>query len=70
MDEKHPLAAYLEKTGEKQTDFARRVPISESYLSLILSWKRGVSLATAARLETATGKKVKAVELIHREVAQ
>lgn len=64
MDKPHPISLYLDKTGERQADLARRAGISESYLSLILSWKRGASLAAAAKLERATGGRVKASDMV------
>ena len=64
MQKSHPISLYLEKTGEKQADLARRANLSQSYLSLIISWKRGASLAAATRLERATGGRVKATSML------
>lgn len=68
MQKPHPLSLYLEKTGEKQADLARRANLSQSYLSLIMSWKRGASLAAASRLERATGGKVKATSMVRPDL--
>jgi DNA-binding transcriptional regulator YdaS (Cro superfamily) len=63
MEQPHPLAEWLSTTGEPQSVFARKVEVSESHLSLILSRKRGASLNLARRIERATNGKVKAVDL-------
>lgn len=67
MDQTHPLADWLEKTGEKQAAFAGKVDISEPHLSLILSGKRGPSLGLAKRIEAATNGKVRAIDLAAAE---
>lgn len=69
MEQTHPLAEHLNRTGEAQASFARRVEVSEPHLSLIINGKRGASLDLAARIEKITKGKVKAVELLKREVA-
>lgn len=68
MERDHPIARYLALTGEKQTEFAKRVGISDAYLSQIILRRRGVSLATGLKLEAATHNKVKVAELV-RETA-
>lgn len=68
MEQKHPIARYLALTGEKQTEFAKRVGISDAYLSQIIRGHRGVSLATALKLEGATHNKVKIAELVREAV--
>jgi len=69
MENMHPLADWLNKTGEPRSAFARKIEISEPHLSLIISRKRGASLELAARIETATKGKVRAVEL-RKEAAE
>jgi transcriptional regulator with XRE-family HTH domain len=70
MNEAHPLAKWLTDSKESRADFCERARISQSHLSLIISRKRGPSLTVAARIERATGKKVKAVDLLPLEIAQ
>lgn len=60
----HPLAKWLDDNGESRAGFAGRIQISQAHLSLILSGKRGPSLGVAVRIENATGKRVKAVDLL------
>lgn len=69
MERDHPIAKYLEKTGETQAEFARRVGISGPYLSQILRWERGVKLVTAQKFERATMGSVKMADLIRQEPA-
>lgn len=69
MDQIHPLAKWLEDAGESRASFARRVGVSESHLSLILKWTRGLSLDMAVRFEDATNGEVKAVDMRKREAA-
>lgn len=64
MGKPHPIITYLEKTGEKQSDFARRAEISESHLSLIVSGERGMSLGTAVRIEKASGGRIRPSDLL------
>jgi transcriptional regulator with XRE-family HTH domain len=58
------LNEYLERENEKASDFAKRIGLSRSFLSLIISGKRNPSPRVALKIEGATRKKVKAVELI------
>ncbi|MBZ9807664.1 helix-turn-helix transcriptional regulator [Mesorhizobium sp. ESP-6-2] len=64
MEQAHPLSEWLNKTGESQADFARRINVSESHLSLIVGRKRGLSLKLAAKIEEATNRKVPAAKLV------
>lgn len=69
MSISHPLAKWLEESGESRVGFAERIQISQAHLSLILSGKRGPSLGVAVRIENATGKRVKAVDLVPQQGA-
>jgi DNA-binding transcriptional regulator YdaS (Cro superfamily) len=52
------LSSYLKRTGIKQSDFAAIIGVSRSYLSLILSGKRGVDLNLAFTIERQTNGEV------------
>lgn len=54
------LSSYLETHGIKHSAFAARLGISRSYLSLILSGKRGVDLNLAFQIEAETDGQVTA----------
>lgn len=69
MEQQHPLSEWLTKVGESQADFARRINVSESHLSLIVGRKRGLSLRLAAKIEEATNRKVPASKLVRLEAA-
>lgn len=69
MEQQHPIAEWLLKAGETRASFARRTEVSEAHLSLILSWKRGLSLDMASKFEDATGGDVKAADMRRREAA-
>jgi DNA-binding transcriptional regulator YdaS (Cro superfamily) len=49
------LKTHLEQTGERQGDFARRIGISQGFLSQLLNKRRSPSLSVAVRIERATG---------------
>jgi transcriptional regulator with XRE-family HTH domain len=54
------LSSYLKRDCIKQCDFAIRIGVSRSYLSLILSGKRGVDLDLAFKIERETNGEVPA----------
>ena len=54
------LKQYLQSTGERQTDFARRAQISQGFLSQLLAKRRTPSLDVAVRIERLTGGAVPA----------
>lgn len=49
------LAAYFEKTKKSKRSLARRLNVSDSYVSLIAAGKRQPSLKMAFRIEAMTG---------------
>lgn len=65
----HPLAAWLETNPVTRIEFARRIEISESFLSQILSKARRPSLDVAVRIEIATAGAVPASALLIKEAA-
>ena len=52
------LNEYLLSEGVSQTNFAKRVGISDGYLSQILAGLRRPSFDLMVRIESATGKRV------------
>jgi len=52
------LAAAIDEAGFTRIEFAAQAGISQSYLSLILGRRKGVTLATAARIKALTGHRV------------
>lgn len=58
------LAKFVRDRDGTQSDFARAVGVSKSYLSLILAGKRGPSLRVAAAIEKETGGEVPAASLL------
>ena len=58
------LAEFITTRGETRRAWARRLDISESYLSDLLSGKKTPSLALAARIERETGGAVTAVSWV------
>lgn len=48
------LRAWLDASGISDAEFARKVKISKSHLSLIVGGHRGASLALALQIEKAT----------------
>ncbi len=53
------LKEYLESTGERQTDFAKRARSTDGTISKIMSGTLNPSLSLAVRIQRATGGKVK-----------
>lgn len=51
----HPLAQWFEARKANKAEFARRVGISRSHLTLIIQGKRGVSVDVAKRIAEETG---------------
>ena len=58
------LRTYLTTTGTRQAELAALVGIKPSHMSLIVKQLRSPSLAVAAKIEAATGGKVKAASLL------
>ena len=52
------LRTYLSVTGESQRDFAKRVRVSPSHLSEIISLRKQPSLALAFEISRATNQRV------------
>jgi plasmid maintenance system antidote protein VapI len=50
MEGKDLLAAFIERTKERQATFAQRIGCSPSHLNLILAGKRGCSPKLAKRI--------------------
>lgn len=48
------LRACLDKTGESQAEFARRIGVSKSYMSELLSGGKTPSLSLALKIADAT----------------
>lgn len=61
------LADYFKQTGKSKRSLAKRLDVSESYVSLIAAGKRQPSLAVALRIESLTG--VPAEALVSEAVA-
>ncbi len=61
------LADYFTGTGERKRALARRLQVSESYVSLIAAGKRQPSLSLALRIESLTG--VPASALVSEAIA-
>lgn len=66
MQTNHPLSQWID---ERMTDadFARRVGVSKSHLSLILQGKRGLSLDLAVRIEEITEGEFPAARLLREQ---
>lgn len=61
----HPLTRWMDRNFVSQTDFAPKIGVASCHLSQMLSGKRGVTVATARRIEIATGGQVTAIELLN-----
>jgi plasmid maintenance system antidote protein VapI len=61
------LASYLEQNSIKQADFAETLGISRSFLSLIISGKRGLPLSLAFRIEEETNGAVTAKSFLNAQ---
>lgn len=57
----NPLARYLSEKGITQDEFARSVDLTQATVSKLINGRTGISLATATKIEAATGGEVKAV---------
>lgn len=53
------LKEYLDSTGERQTDFAKRASSTDATISRIIGGTLNPSLSLALRIQRATGGKVK-----------
>lgn len=58
------LSDYLKSQKLTQGEFARKVGISDAYLSRILNGWRGVSVQVAHRIEEETGREVSLADLL------
>ena len=70
MMEKHLLESWMIEHDVSRAEMARRMKMSESFLSQVLSGKRWLSLSKAVRAETITGGVVTAVKLARPEAAE
>lgn len=61
------LSQYLADARLTQDEFARRIGLSQAMVSKICRRTVGVSLATAVKIERATGGKVAVETLLHPE---
>jgi transcriptional regulator with XRE-family HTH domain len=61
------LADYFERTKKSKRSLAKRLGVSESYVSFIAAGKRQPSLAVALKIEALTG--VPAASLVSEAVA-
>jgi len=59
------LADYLKTNQEAPANFARRIGLSRSYISLLMSGKRTPSPEIALKIENATNGKVGRLELLY-----
>lgn len=59
----HPLASYLRRTGQTQTEFGQRVGCNQATISKICRGA-GVSLRLALRIERETDGEVTAAHLV------
>lgn len=50
----HPLGNWLDKKGIRPAQFARLVGVQPSFVSMMLSGKRGASLPMAVKMSEAT----------------
>lgn len=64
------LATYLKETGETLTDFGNRTGLKITTLHGYVSLRRMPNAAVVARIEEATGGKVRAVDFIVDDSAE
>lgn len=59
------LARYLSESGITQEDFAKKVDLTQATVSKLCNGRTGASMATAFRIESATGGAVPAIYWHH-----
>lgn len=63
------FAEFIKSSGERQTVWARRIGVSQSYLSSLISGRKEPSLRIAARIERLSNGAVPAASWVPDEAA-